>query len=144
MLSSRCWANIGPADVAVWAVTGGWPGAMCELFSPFEMQNISISVKTISIIIIIRDSPLSKHWLPCLKLSPVLSALCTQHCSGGRQNSNHILYAIPQEIVTLVSHRGTDKYFLLQYPFIAEKYLFSCIYLRYACWNYWCLCGNEP
>ena len=54
------------------------------------------------------------------------------------------MYAIPQELVTLVSHRGTDKYFLLQYPFTAAKYLFSCIYLRYACWTYWCLCGNEP
>ena len=36
MLSSRCWANVGPAGVAVWAVTGDWPGAVCELFSPFE------------------------------------------------------------------------------------------------------------
>ena len=84
MLSSRCWANVGPAGVAVWAVTGRWPGAVCELLSPFEMENISISVKTIIIIIIIRDSPLSKHWLPCFELSPALSALCTQHCSGGR------------------------------------------------------------
>ena len=31
------------------------------------------------------------------------------------------MYAIPQELVTLVSHRGTDKYFLLQYPFTASK-----------------------
>ena len=54
------------------------------------------------------------------------------------------MYAIPQELVTLVSHRGTDKYFLLQYPFTAAKYLFSCIYLRYVCWTYWWLCGNEP
>ena len=38
------------------------------------------------------------------------------------------MYAIPQELVTLVSHRGTDKYFLLQYPFTAAKYLFF-IYL---------------
>ena len=60
------------------------------------------------------------------------------------KKSNHIMYAIPQELVTLVSHRGIDKYFLLQYPIIAAKYLFSCIYLRYACWTYWCLCGNEP
>ena len=37
------------------------------------------------------------------------------------------MYAIPQELITLVSHRGTDKYFLLQYPFTAAKYLFSCI-----------------
>ena len=36
MLSSRCWANVGPAGVTVWAVTGGWPGALCELLSPFE------------------------------------------------------------------------------------------------------------
>ena len=36
MLSSRCWANVGPAGVAVWAVTGGWPGAVCELLFPFE------------------------------------------------------------------------------------------------------------
>ena len=36
MLSSRCWANVGPAGVTVWAVTGGWPGAVCELLSPFE------------------------------------------------------------------------------------------------------------
>ena len=36
MLSSRCWTNVGPAGVAVWVVTGGWPGAVCELLSPFE------------------------------------------------------------------------------------------------------------
>ena len=36
MLSSRCWANVGPAGVAVWVVTGGWPGAVCELLSPSE------------------------------------------------------------------------------------------------------------
>ena len=36
MLLSRCWASVGPAGVAAWAVTGSWPGAVCELFSPFE------------------------------------------------------------------------------------------------------------
>ena len=36
MLSSRCWANVGPAGVAG-RVTGGWPGAVCELLSPFEV-----------------------------------------------------------------------------------------------------------
>ena len=94
-----------------WRVAGRGLCVNCSLHS--NMKNISISVKTIIIIIIIRDSPLPKHRLPCFKLSPTLSALCTQHCSGGRKKSNHILYAIPQEIITLVSHRGTDKYFLL-------------------------------
>ena len=46
-----------------------------------SMQNIIISVKkTIIIIIIIRDSPLSKHWLHCFKLSPAWSTLLTQLC----------------------------------------------------------------
>ena len=36
MLSSRCWANVGLTGVTVWAVTGGWPGTVCELLSPFE------------------------------------------------------------------------------------------------------------
>ena len=39
------------------------------------------------------------------------------------------MYAIPQELVTLVSHRGTDKYFLLQYPFTAAKYLFFYVFI---------------
>ena len=36
MLWSRSWANVVPAGVTVWAVTGGWQGAVCELLSPFE------------------------------------------------------------------------------------------------------------
>ena len=36
MLLYQCWASVGPAGVAAWAVTGSWPGAVCELFSPFE------------------------------------------------------------------------------------------------------------
>ena len=83
MLSSRCWANVGPAGVAAWAVTGSWSGAVCELFSPFEHAKYQYLCKII--IIIIRDSPLSKHWLICFKLSPALSTLWTQHCSGGRK-----------------------------------------------------------
>ena len=74
----------------------------CSLHS--NMQNISISVKTIIIIIITRDSPLSKHWLICFKLSPALSALWTQHCSGVKKeqpynvcHSSRISYTrIPQ------------------------------------------------
>ena len=42
------------------------------------------------------------------------------------------MYAIPQELVTLVSHRGTDKYILLQYPLTAAKYLFF-MYLSTIC-----------
>ena len=66
-----------------WRVAGRGLYVNCSLHS--NMQYISISVKTIIIIIIIRDSPLSKHWLICFKLSPALSALWTQHCSGGRK-----------------------------------------------------------
>ena len=36
MLSSRRWASVGLTGVTVWAVTDGWPGAVCELLSPFE------------------------------------------------------------------------------------------------------------
>ena len=66
-----------------WWVAG--PGLCVNCSLHFNMQNIIISVKTIIIIFIIRDSPMSKHWLLYFKLSPALSTLWTQHCSGGRK-----------------------------------------------------------
>ena len=49
MLSSRCWANVGPAGVATWAVTGRWPGVVCELFSPFEHAKYQYLCKKLSL-----------------------------------------------------------------------------------------------
>ena len=105
MLLSRCWASVGPADVAAWAVTGSWPGLYvnCSLHS--NMQNISISVKTIIIIIITRDSPLSKHWLICFKLSPALSALWTQHCSGVKKEQPYNVCHSSRISYTRISQR---------------------------------------
>ena len=103
-----CCTDVGPAldqpasRPGRWRVAGRGVYVNCSLHS--NMQNISISVKTIIIIIITRDSPLSKHWLICFKLSPALSALWTQHCSGVKKeqpynvcHSSRISYTrIPQ------------------------------------------------
>ena len=103
-----CCTDVGPAldrpasRPGRWRVAGRGLYVNCSLHS--NMQNISISVKTIIIIIITRDSPLSKHWLICFKLSPALSALWTQHCSGVKKeqpynvcHSSRISYTrIPQ------------------------------------------------
>ena len=86
-VSARRWPviDVGPALDRPASLPGRWRVAgrglyvNCSLHS--NMQNISISVKTIIIIIITRYSPLSKHWPTCFKLSPTLSALWTQHCS---------------------------------------------------------------
>ena len=100
-----CRPDVGPTLDRPASLSGRWrvagPGLCVNRSLHFNMQNIIISVKTINIIIIIRDSPLSKHWLLCFKLSPALSALWTQHCSRGRKKK--IL------LITLVSHKGTDK-----------------------------------
>ena len=103
-----CCTDVGPAldrpasRPGRWRVAGRGLYVNCSLHS--NMQNISISVKTIIIIIITHDSPLSKHWLICFKLSPALSALWTQHCSGVKKeqpcnvcHSSRISYTrIPQ------------------------------------------------
>ena len=78
----------------------GWlaQGCVWVALSICTCKIIIISVKTIIFITMICNSPLSKLWLVCLKLSPALStlwailspALCTlwtQHCSGGRKKT---------------------------------------------------------
>ena len=45
--------------------------------------------KFIIIIIVICDSAMSYHWLVGFKLSPALSTLWAQHCSGGRQTTTY-------------------------------------------------------
>ena len=58
--------------------------------------------------------------VPCqsidfLVLNSVLHCVRYVHSIAlvAEKKGNHILYAIPQELVTLVSHRETEKYFLL-------------------------------
>ena len=73
-----------PVSLSGWCRVAG-PGLCVNCSLHLYMQNIMISVKTIIIIIVIHDSPLSKHWLLCFKLSPALSTLWTQLCSGGKK-----------------------------------------------------------
>ena len=88
-----------------WRVAGRGLCVNCSLH--LNMQNIIISVKTIIIIIIIRDSPLSKLWLPCF-LNSVLHWVRYEHSVALVAKKK--IYIL---LVTLLSHRGTDKYFLL-------------------------------
>ena len=77
-----CRPDVGPTLDRPASLSGrcrvAGPGLCVNCSLHLNMQNIIISVKAIIIIIIIRDSPLSKHWLLCFKLSPALSALWTQ------------------------------------------------------------------
>ena len=103
MLLYRCWASVGPAGVAAWAVTGSWPGAVCELFSPFEHAKYQYLCKNYHYHYYYSWQSLVKA-LTCFKLSPALSALWTQHCSGVKKeqpynvcHSSRISYTrIPQ------------------------------------------------
>ena len=107
MLSSRSWANVGPAGVTVWAVMGGWQGAVCELLSPFEHAKYHYLCKNYHYHYYYLWQSLVKALTSLfLNSGPALSALWTQRCSGGQKN----IYIL---LVTLLSHRGTDKYFLL-------------------------------
>ena len=106
MLSSRSWANVGPAGVTVWAVMGGWPRAVCEFLSPFEHAKYHYLCKNYHYHYYSWQSlvkALTSTFV--FKLSPALSMLWTQHCSGGKKTN--IL------LVALSSHRGTDRYLLL-------------------------------
>ena len=132
MLLYRCWAGVGPAGVAAWAVMGSWPGAVCELFSPFEHAKYQYLCKNYHDHYYYSWQSLVKA-LTYLFLNSVLHWVRYEHSIAlVSKKSNHIMYAIPQELVTLVSHRGTDKYFFLQYPFTAAKYLFF-MYLSTIC-----------
>ena len=133
ILSSQHWANVGPAGIAVWVMTKGWPrDSVWVALSIWTSMIIIISVKIIIIIIVKCHSPISNHWLVCFKLSSALSTLWAQHYSGGRK-SNHILYAIPKELFTVTSHRAVDKYFLLQCPSALQNTcLHVCLYAMYV------------
>ena len=104
-----CCPDVGPALDRPPSLPGRWRVAgrglyvSCSLHS--NMQNISISVKTIIIIIITRDSPLSKHWLLCFKLSPALSALWTQHCSGVKKEQPYNVCHSSRISYTRISQR---------------------------------------
>ena len=104
-----CCPDVGPALDWPTSLPGRWRVAgrglyvNCSLHS--NMRNISISVKTIIIIIITRDSPMSKHWLICFKLSPALSALWTQHCSGVKKEQPYNVCHSSRISYTRISQR---------------------------------------
>ena len=86
MLSSRSWANVGPAGVTVWAVMGGWQGAVCELLSPFEHAKYHYLCKNYHYHYYYSWQSLVKALTSLfLNSGPALSALWTQRCSGGQK-----------------------------------------------------------
>ena len=107
MLSSRSWANVGPAGVTVWAVTGGWQGAVCELLSPFEHAKYHYLCKNYHYHYYYSWQSLVKA-LTSLFLNSVLHWVCYEHSVA--LVAKIYIYIL---LVTLLSHRGTDKYFLL-------------------------------
>ena len=96
----------------------GWlaQGCVWVALSIWTCKIIIFFVKTIIIITMICNSPLSKHWLVCWKLSPALStlwailspALCTlwtQHCSGGRRKQPYTVCHSSRISYTHISQR---------------------------------------
>ena len=106
MLSSRSWANVVPAGVAVWAVTSGWQGAVCELLSPFEHAKYHYLCKNYHYHYHYSWQSLVKA-LTSLFLNSVLHWVRYEHSIALVAQKKFIL------LVTFLSHRGTDKYFLL-------------------------------
>ena len=97
--------KLGQAGVAVWAVTSAWPGAVCELLSPFEHGKYHYLCKNY-------HHHYCYSWQYLVKALTSLSLNSVLHWVRYEQ-SIALVAEKNMLLVTLLSHRGTDKYFLL-------------------------------